>query len=165
MDMRRIMQIASVVFGVVIAAGCVKLREASDGWTETWQVPSHIWKREQEELERPDRAPRRLRDTSEAHLLPRVFRGVNGNFRICWIEKDPRRDAYYYELHEFNAHGDLIYGAGRSGIPSKSQDPDPRKIQNWNDLSIPVSSGRDWKAEPQGGGYSAPATRSSNPTR
>jgi hypothetical protein len=63
-------------------------------------------------------------------VIPRAFLGVSGNYRICWIKKDPLRETYWYDLYELKADGSFVSAAG-SSIPSTLRESDPRKIPGW----------------------------------
>ena len=97
----------------------------SDGWTETWEVPVEVWKAAEEENRRNSAKPWRYEG-----VIPRVFLGASGNYRICWIKKDPLRDTYWHDLYELEADGKLL-SAAASSIPSTLREPDPRKIPGW----------------------------------
>jgi hypothetical protein len=97
----------------------------SDGWTETEEIPTEVWKAAQRHSREQSAKPWLYEGVS-----PRAFLGVSGNYRICWIKRDPLRGTYWWYLYEFKADGSLI-SATSSSIPSRLQEPDPRKIPRW----------------------------------
>ncbi len=71
-----------------------------------------------------------------------MFRGVNRNYRVCWIKKDPLRDSYWSDLYEVTSAGKAIFAAATS-IPSTLREPDPRKIHGWDHRSGASSAPAD----------------------
>jgi len=67
--------------------------------------------------------------------IPRAFRDGDGNYRICWIKKDPLRDSYWWEWYEFSSDGTPRRGAA-GPIPSRLKEPDPARIPGWQEKAV-----------------------------
>jgi len=63
-------------------------------------------------------------------VIPRAFRDSEGNYRICWIKKDPLRASYWYNFYDFSSDG-APKAASMSSIPSSLKEADPTKIPGW----------------------------------
>lgn len=116
----------------VFVSGCSS-KSQNPTWKPVWEVPPYMLEYQKggefEYNGRKIKTLDRLMHRSFQGVIPQAFRDENGNYRICWIKKDPMRDSYWYELYEFSADG--LMKEEKSSIPSSLKGPDPQKIPGW----------------------------------
>jgi hypothetical protein len=123
---------------IVFVGGCSSQTEQST-WKPVWEVPAEVFYHAMgKEIENSKMMVKRLEPLDSPQrkkryegVIPRVFQDAKGNYRVCWIKKDPLRDSYWYDMYEFSVDG-MHMRSAMSSIPSGLKEPDHTKIPGWN---------------------------------
>jgi uncharacterized protein YcfL len=120
---------------IVFASGCSSQTEQST-WKPVWEVPAEVYNHAMgKEMGNNKMMVKRLNSERNRKryegVIPRVFQDAKGNYRVCWIKKDPHRASYWYDMYGFSADGRHMRSA-MSSIPSVLEEPDHTKIPGWN---------------------------------
>ena len=132
---RSVVILVSIILAFI--SGCSRTHHNS-AWKPVWEVPAEVYYHTMgREMQNGKIQVERFEPLNSAQLkksyegvIPRVFQDAKGNYRICWIKKDPLRDSYWYDMYEFSADGMFIKSV-MSSIPSRLKEPDHTKIPGW----------------------------------